>query len=251
MPYLSALSVLGRLCSVPGSRHFQPLGVPTTTAGSTWATLFDAYVTHHGYLTLFVAMYIEGLGLPVPAELLFIPAGFLIHSRDLAFFPVVLSATLGGLIGNLTGYALARFGGAGLVSRYGTYIKLGESQLEQVREWFSRYGGKTIFISRFVGFIRAAAIVSAGIGRMPVLEFAANQAAAGLAWNFLWAFAAWVFGRRVTHMAKHFGTTTVALGGLALATLAVAWWWRRRRARAGATGFAITRRGRRKPVCSA
>ena len=201
--------------------------MPITVAGIAWAPFVDAYVTRHGYLTLFLATYVEGLGLPIPAELLFIPAGFLVHSRNLAFFSVVLSATLGGLAGNLTGYTMARFGGTSLVRRYGAYIKLGESQLDQVREWFSRYGGKTIFVSRFVGFIRAAAIASAGIGHMSIFEYTAYQTMAGLAWNFLWAFAAWLFGRRVIHLARHFGVTTVVLAGMVLAILAGVWWWQR------------------------
>lgn len=187
------------------------------------AVALTVFVSKHGYLTLLLAMFLEGFGLPLPSELLFIPAGFLIHSHDLTFGGVLLASTLGGLGGNVTGYTAARLGGQELISRYGGIVKLGDDHLSQFRAWISRHGGKTIFISRFFGPIRAASIVGAGVGRMPVGEYVLYQAAADLLWNFAWAFAALLFGRRVTRLVDRFGITSVLLGLLAIA-LALGIW---------------------------
>lgn len=198
-----------------------------------WAAALDLFVARHGYVTLFTAMFLEGFGLPLPSELLFIPAGFLIHRHDLTFGGVLLAATLGGLGGNAAGYAVARLGGKELISRYGRFVKLGDDHLNQFRAWISRHGGKTIFISRFFGPIRAASIVGAGVGRMPIGEYLLYQAAAGLVWNFTWAFAAKMFGRRVARLIDHFGLTSVLVGGVAVVLALVVWWLRTAKQRRG------------------
>lgn len=70
--------------------------------------------------------------------------------------------------------------------------------------------------------------MGAGVGRMPIQEYVLDQSAAGLVWNFAWAFAALQFGRRVTRMVDRFGISTVLLGLLA-AVVALGIWRVRRR----------------------
>lgn len=187
------------------------------------------FVTHHGYMALAVAMLIEGLGLPLPAELLYIPAGFLISDRHLHLLPLILAGSIGNVAGNLVTYAAGRWGGRRFIERYGHFVHLNQQRLDQVGDWFNRYGGKTIFVSRFVGFIRAAAMVTSGIGRMPVLEYAGFQFLAALVWNTLWAVAAWRLGRRVVHLEHHIGRVATLSLIVVLLLLAVFWWWRHNR----------------------
>ncbi|MHB9144884.1 MAG: DedA family protein [Symbiobacteriia bacterium] len=190
---------------------------------------FSHFVTQHGYLALAVAMFIEGLGFPLPAELLFIPAGFLISRHQLHLPALILAGSIGGVAGNFTTYAASRWGGRRFLERYGHVFRLDESKLNQVGKWFSRYGGKTVFVSRFIGFIRAAAIVTAGISRMPLLEFAGYQFLAALVWNTLWGVATWRFGRRVIRLEHHIGRiATLALAAVGVAAVLAFILWRRR-----------------------
>lgn len=200
--------------------------------GNVLIVFLDTFVAKHGYITMALAMYLEGLGLPIPSELLFIPAGFLVHSHELALPHLIFASSVGAVAGNLTGYAAGRWGGRRFLQRFGPYLRLGEEQLDQVAGWFTRYGRKTIFVSRFVGFIRAAAIVSAGIGRMPVLEFAGYQFLAALVWNGLWAIAAWRLGRRIDRLTDRFGVpATLVVGAVLLLAVGLLWWWQSRKRR--------------------
>ena len=183
------------------------------------------FMREHGYWTLFLAMAIEGLGLPIPMEFLFIPAGFSIARRELNLAWVTGAATLGSLAGNLGGYALGSWGGRAFLRRYGHYFRIHQKDLDKVNQWLAQYGGRTVFAGRFIGFLRAPSILAAGIGHMPLWDFALFSALAGLVWNGFWAFAALQFGRQlpviVEKVRPYFLASLVALVGVAAATYLV------------------------------
>lgn len=158
------------------------------------------YMAVHGYWTLFLAMAIEGTGLPIPFEFLFIPAGFAVSRGEMAMWAVIGASTAGSLFGNLLGYWLGRWGGVAFISRWGRYFHIDPDRLARVNEWFYRHGGRTVFASRFVGFIRAPSIISAGIFRMDVVQYAWYSALGALVWNGFWASTAWLFGSKLPDM---------------------------------------------------
>jgi len=54
-----------------------------------------------GYSGIFVLMFLESLIIPVPAEIVLIPAGFLVFKGLMSFFPLLIISTLGSLAGSL------------------------------------------------------------------------------------------------------------------------------------------------------
>lgn len=196
------------------------------------------YMADHGYWTLFIAMAVEGTGLPIPFEFLFIPAGFAVSRGEMAMWAVIGTSTAGSVFGNLVGYWLGRWGGAAFISRWGRYFHIDPDKLAKVNEWFYLHGGRTVFASRFVGFIRAPSILSAGIFRMDVAQYAFYSALGALVWNGFWAVAAWLFGSKLPDMlGRVYRFAGPAL--VVLAIVAVAWWvLRRRRGRAPERGDA-------------
>ncbi|MGE5673829.1 MAG: DedA family protein [Mycobacterium leprae] len=152
------------------------------------------WLRHHLYVTLFGAAAVEGLGLPLPSEALFLATAVLIHRGDARLGTVIVVATLGSLLGNMSGFAVAYVGGKKLIHRIFQLLGIKPAALARMEQFFHRYGPLTVFISRYIGFIRAATIYSAGAAHMKPWRFAAYALAASLIWNSFWAYAFFRFG---------------------------------------------------------
>ncbi|HWI64010.1 MAG TPA: DedA family protein [Symbiobacteriaceae bacterium] len=154
----------------------------------------------HYYIAILVATVIEGLGLPLPAETLFIASGALVHRGEASLSAIILLAATGNTLGALFGFSLAYLGGRALLERAAEMLRLKPESLAEVDRFLAKYGSATIFISRFVGFIRAATIYSTGAARVEPWRFAGYTFAAALIWNGTWAFVAYQFGAGLHHL---------------------------------------------------
>lgn len=186
----------------------------------------------HFYVALFTATLLEGIGLPLPAEALFLATAVLVRRGSASLPSIVLVAAVGNLTGTLIGFSVAYLGGKQLLRRVTRLVGIKEEATHKVEQFFHKYGAATVFLSRFVGFIRAATIYSAGAARMAPWKFAAYMFSAALIWNGVWAFVAYRFGRHLpkfSHPAVG-RTTVIVVGAVALllvAQLGVRWYRRR------------------------
>ncbi|MCL4425427.1 MAG: DedA family protein [Firmicutes bacterium] len=185
-----------------------------------------------GYAIIFGVLLVEGTGMPgIPLELVFLAAGYLIGLDKMSFFWALLAATSGGVGGNLIGYALGARGGPLFLRLLKKYFRLREDQLENVRDWFSRYGGLTVFISRWFGLIRTPTIISSGMMGLDLRIYAFFSFLGSFSWNLVYLTLAWQFGQVITSLAKN----QRLIGWLGLFSVILAFfllrWWYLRRAR--------------------
>ena len=79
---------------------------------------------------------------------------------------VIGIAWLMAFLGDSTSFFVGRRLGRDFLRRNGPRFGIGLDRLDQIDDYFSRHGGKTIFIGRFVGFVRAFAPFVAGSSGM-------------------------------------------------------------------------------------
>jgi membrane-associated protein len=95
--------------------------------------------------------------------------------------------------GDAVNYAIgARVGP--MVFRRESSRLLNREHLLRTQSFYERYGGKTIFLARFIPIIRTFAPFVAGIGNMHYLRFAAYNVTGGLTWVFAFVLGGYVFG---------------------------------------------------------
>jgi membrane protein DedA with SNARE-associated domain len=172
-------------------------------------------VVHYGYWAVGAVLLLENIGLPLPGETVLLFASFLAYDEhELQLSWIIIVATLVSTLGGSLGFALGKNGGRPMLDRYQRLFRI-------------RFGGVTVFFSRFVFGLRVIAGPLAGVLRMPARKF--------LVWNFIGA-AAWVtvvtmigyfFGRHWKEMERVMKRFDIAVVVAALIGLAV-WWWRRR-----------------------
>jgi membrane-associated protein len=74
------------------------------------------------------------------------------------------------------------------------YCMIRRDHLDKTEEFFTRYGGMTIVIARFVPFIRTFAPFLAGVGKMSYRWFIANNVVGGILWILAFVLAGYFFG---------------------------------------------------------
>lgn len=191
------------------------------------------WFSRHTYLALFLGTWIEGLGIPLPAEVLYAWTGVGIKSGRLDFWLVSLTGTAGNILGSMFAYGVAYLGGKSAVRRLAAMGGVAEGAAERAQSFFRKYGSLAVTFCRFVGVIRAITIFSAGLTRMSPARFALFLAIGALGWNLLWSFVGLVFGHSLPMIMHRVGRLAVLLVGvlvLFFAMRALWHWWRRRTA---------------------
>jgi membrane protein DedA with SNARE-associated domain len=138
-----------------------------------------------GYLGLALLLVAENLFPPIPSEVVLPLAGFVVGRGDLGFLQALLASTAGSVVGALILYALGRYGGRGLVLRYGSWLRVSATELERAEGWFRRYGGWVVLGARVVPFARSIVSIPAGTMQMPLIRFTVLTALGSGVWNVL------------------------------------------------------------------
>ncbi len=193
------------------------------------ASLFLALVTiisSIGYLGIFLLMILESMILPVPSELVMPFAGFLIAEGKMGFLWVIVFSTLGSLIGSLLSYYLGRIGGNKLVFKSGRYFLLNKEHLLKTEKWFSKKGGITIFIGRFIPVVRHFISIPAGIGKMNLKKFIIYTLLGAGIWNTFLTYLGFLLGKNWEKVLQY--SDYVSFGILAIIILVIGYFVLRR-----------------------
>jgi membrane-associated protein len=162
-----------------------------------------------GYPALALLVGGESLGLILPGETAILAAGVLARDGHLEIVLVIAVAAVAAIVGDNVGYLLGRRGARQLMLvRRGP---LREHRARLVREgerFFARYGGRSVFLARWVVVARFTAPWLAGASRMPRREFLLWNAVGGITWSATVALAGYALGAAASAI---FATTTVIL----------------------------------------
>ncbi len=171
----------------------------------------------YGYLTIFVGIMLESLGLPLPGESLMIAAAiYAATTHQLDILVLVSAAAAGAICGDQIGYVIGRWVGYPALKRFGTRLGLTEERFELGRYLFHRYGGRIVFFGRFVAFLRTFAALLAGANKMPWHSFLVWNALGGIGWTSLYGFGAYLLGDAAKKVSGPIGIAMAAVGGVAI-----------------------------------
>ena len=125
--------------------------------------------------------------------------------------------------GDVTSFFLGRRLGREFLLKHGPRFGFGHERLEQVEGFFSRHGGKTIFIGRFVGFVRAFAPFIAGSSGMRFRQFIPYSVLGCGIWVSATIVIGYIFSRSIDTAIKYAGKGAVILGALIAVVVGVIW----------------------------
>lgn len=176
----------------------------------------------YGAIVIFVIIFFESTGLPLPGESLLIASGLLAGRGELDIWTVFIAAWAGGVLGDNLGYVIGRTLGRPVIVRYGSKVGLTEPRFAAVERQFLKYGALVVLFARFFVVLRQLNGLVAGITGMHWLHFIVANAAGAALWAGLWSFAAYAFGTELEHY-LHYGRQAFFVVGIAAAIAAAAY----------------------------
>ena len=144
--------------------------------------LIDLFA-RYGYLVVFVTVFLENTGLPVPGETALLAGAALAKFGRLSLFWVIVTAIVAAIAGDNLGFFIGRRGGRALAERYGRTVGLTPARLAQFDRFFDRHGAKTVFIARFVTGLRVFGAVLAGASVLSWRKFLFYNATGAIVWS--------------------------------------------------------------------
>jgi membrane protein DedA with SNARE-associated domain/membrane-associated phospholipid phosphatase len=143
------------------------------------------HLTHWGYYIVTLMTFLETsafLSLLIPGESVVVMAGLLASRGVLELGDVIWAASLGAVMGDTVGYFIGHRFGERFFLKYGKYFVFKKEYLDEAKGFFDRHGGKTVFLGRFMAWLRSFAPVVAGISKMRYSKFLSSNVAGGIAW---------------------------------------------------------------------
>jgi len=147
-----------------------------------------------GYAGIFILMALESTVLPVPSELVVIPAGYLAYQGQLSVPLIFLASTLGSLAGAFINYGFALLVGRPFLERYGRYFFVRPPLLHKTDAFFARHGAISTFTGRLIPGIRHLISLPAGLARMNLVTFSLYTSLGAGLWTLVLIAMGWFIG---------------------------------------------------------
>jgi putative heme transporter len=176
-------------------------------------------VAKAGYVAVPVAVALETVGLPVPAETTLVAAAVLAARGDLDITLVIALAAVAAIVGDNAGYLLGKRLGRRILLAPGPLARSRRRLVEGGDRFFAAHGAMTVFLGRWVAVGRMATAWLAGADEMPWRRFAAWNALGGVAWATTVGLTAYALGAAGARWLAVAGTlaalvTLARLGGV-------------------------------------
>ena len=156
--------------------------------------LIEPYVRQYGLVAIFVIIYLESLGAPLPGESTLIGGSVLVARGDVPMAGLFLAAWIAAVLGDSTGYFIGRYGGRPLLRRYGWIVRLTPTRLADLERLFRRRGPIIVVAARFVVVLRQLNGLVAGSVAMPWWHFVAANILGAALWSAAWTFGPYFLG---------------------------------------------------------
>jgi membrane-associated protein len=175
-----------------------------------WMLLYGLWL----YAILFVVIFCE-TGLVVtpflPGDSLLFATGALAArpGSPLHLAWLIPLLCLAGVLGDAVNYSIGSRVGPKVFSREKSWL-LNRKHLLQAQTFYEKYGGKTIFLARFVPIIRTFAPFVAGIGKMRYRRFGAFNICGAITWVSAFVVCGYLFGN-LPYIKRNFQYVIIAI----------------------------------------
>lgn len=167
-----------------------------------------ALFADYGVIILFCVTFLSCLALPVPSSLLMLASGSFAATGDLALISVALAAFCGAVLGDNTGYLIARLSG----DRMGDWLDATPKRAalrSKGHAYMTKWGGSSVFFSCWlVAPLGPYINYVSGLTKFTWISFALWGIAGEIVWVSLYVGLGYTFGDNFTAIASLLGNAS-------------------------------------------
>jgi membrane-associated protein len=180
-------------------------------------------VPHYGYVLVFLIVFLNNIGFPLPGETILLGAGFILGKSAGSLWEPMVAGTTACFQGGTCSFWLGRRLGAGGLERI-HWLHLTKKRLEWPERFFKRHGAKTVFVARFIAlFPPVAANLLAGMTKISWSSFLFFNITGSAAYTITYVLLGYWFGKKWKLLVTWLGPTAfyLLLGGIAFVVIGV------------------------------
>lgn len=156
-----------------------------------------------GYLGIFIGMFLESTLIPIPSELVMIPAGIASAKGIMNIYLVTIVGTLGNILGAVFSYYLALTLGRKIILKIGKYFFIKTETIVKIEVFFKKYGSASVFIGRLLPGFRHFISLPAGLAKMDFKLFLFYTSLGATIWTSILAFTGYFIGENQDLIVKN------------------------------------------------
>jgi len=143
------------------------------------------FISQHGYLAIFVLVFLQEIGVPnpVPNELVLLFAGYLAFNGTLSLPLVFASAVLGDFLGTTLLYSVFYYFGKKILEKKPRWIPINIEKIEKLGKIITKKDMWGIFFGRLIPYVRGYTSVAAGFFQLNPKIFLSMVALSAILWS--------------------------------------------------------------------
>ena len=161
-----------------------------------WFGSLLPHLPHYGYVLVFIVVFLNNIGFPLPGETILLGAGFILGRAAASLWEPMVAGTLACFLGGICSFWLGRrLGKSGLQKIH--WLHLTPEKVKWPERFFKRHGAKAVFIARFIAFFPpVAANLLAGMSKMRWPIFLLYNLTGSAAYTVSYILLGYFFGKR-------------------------------------------------------
>lgn len=172
-------------------------------------SLIDSLMSYFGtigYLDIFILMTMESSIIPVPSELVMIPAWVSAMWGNISPILAIIVGGLGSVLWAVLNYwIIGRWLGRPFLEKYGKYILITHTKYKRAEDLFLKNANIYTFIGRLIPVVRHLISIPAGIFRMRMIPFISITFLGATLWCSILVTLGYYFGSDVIALTIKYG----------------------------------------------
>jgi membrane protein DedA with SNARE-associated domain len=190
------------------------------------------FVVEHGYLVLFVWVFAEQIGVPLPAVPILLAAGALSGTGHMSLTMSLALALFAALISDTIWFEFGKVKGASVLNTLCRISLEPDSCVRRTEQIYEKSGARALLGAKFVPGLSTAAPPVAGMFGMSYWRFLLFDSLGSLLWAGTFIGLGWIFADQLEDVAlsaERLGTWLIVLLFGALGAYIAKKWWERKK----------------------
>lgn len=178
-------------------------------------------MVRHGEVVIFLYVFADQIGIPVPAVPGLLAVGALAGAGKLNWALALVSSVCASLLADFIWYGIGKARGSHVLRLLCKISLEPDSCVRRTENVFFRYGVRSLIVAKFVPGLSTVAPPLAGMIGVGMPRFAAYSALAALLWAGTWGGLGYLAGDALQHVTDETGRLGQILGAVVAASVAV------------------------------